>query len=211
MANVSYTVSACQDDARRILQERTAQRILDADLLRWCDLAQSEIAAVTRCLRAEATAASVANQAEYSMPTNCLGTWAIIKVRYNSVDLPNIPYDKREEYLSQNYSSTTSATPKLWSPHGNDLVLCPPPASAGQEIRIWYPKLPTAVTATGEAISIPIIYGPAMGVGMAAWGMLVLGRSQEYRTLHEEMLRLAGMMARKDMPDVPAESPVSSG
>ncbi len=215
MAIIAYLRSALRADARRMLQERTEERFLDADFDRWADESCAFVAAATRCLRTTTASSTSATQSAYDMPTDCIGSWAITRVEIAGVPLDKAPLEKAKGLLAAHYpglSSTTAGTPKLWCPYGQKFYLVPPPSSTGSnDITVYYAELPEAMTADANAMPIPTIYGPVVEKLMVSRGLWLKGKRAEGQGLENEAIKLMMMVSGKQMADASEEANASAG
>lgn len=206
MATIAYTRTTLVSDVRLMLQERVAARFLDADLERWADEGIAFVAAATRSLRkADVTVPSVSGgDGGYTIPTDCIGSWAIAEVHYDGEPLEVVAFDQRRKAVKQGLSPTTSATPQFWSPFGDKIYLTPPPAVSGDTITIFTPYLPSALSA-GAPLLLRQAYGPVVEDYMLHRAFMLNGQREEaHRSWGRFMFKLQAVMTKK-MPDVPTE------
>lgn len=207
MANLGWRLLDIRTDARLLLQERqgTEERYFDIDLDRWVNEGEQFVASVTRCLRSSATAASVTAQENYSPPASAIAAWTVVRVDYDSVPLAELPYEKRLSGMPDGKSATTSGTPAVWSPLGQEIILTPGPAVTGI-IKYWFAYLPDIMAASGTTVSIPIMYGPAL-VWYVVWkGHYVKSQYDLALKAWQQFVGMLSMLERKEMPDLAPEA-----
>jgi hypothetical protein len=113
--------------------------------------AQLEAALDSQCIENVYTASSVANQQQYSFPTNAIG---IKNLKYGNKELDKI---SQQEYDSISYGQSTvaSGTPRAYWQWGESIYLYPmPDTSTTGTIQIFTYDKPQAVTAL-STLEIP--------------------------------------------------------
>jgi len=213
MSIMSWTRTLLVADVRRLLREKTAGRFADADIERWADEGILEVCTRTRCLRAEATAAAVSGQAEYTCPSNFLGAWAVSKVTFNGNELEKVSYDKVKDLLQPGESLTSQATPRFWSPHGRQLILTPIPITT-DTIKVWGAKKGEALSGDTDTLAnlgIDESWGPAIEDYMQHRGLMMVGKYQEALLVWQGFERKVGVVSNKSMPDAREESSRGAG
>ena len=213
MSIMSWTRDLMIADVRRLLREKTAGRFADVDLERWSDEGILEVCTRTRCLRSSFTAAAVSGQANYSIPTNLLGAWAISRVEFNSVELEKAAFDDVEELLQTGETLATLKTPRYWCPLGREIVLVPTPATT-DTIRVWGAKKAEALSGGPDTLAnlgIDESYGPAVEDFMLHRGLTMAGKFQESMVVWQGFERKVGVTSDKTMPDTRGESTRGSG
>ncbi len=205
MAVVSFTRALMVAEVRRQLQQKVGGAFDSTDFNRWFDLAIADVVARTRCIRAEATAASVSAQQAYALPTNCLGGWAVSRVRYKNVILQHESWATIEDMIESGLALSSSGTPVYWSGQGRTIRLTPVPNAASDEIEMWYAKATEACSADSVALSnleIPSIYAPAVETFMRHRGLMLGGEEGKALQAWQLYERQLGIESQKDVDDV---------
>ena len=205
MSAISFTRLLMITEVKRQLQQKVGGLFDDTDFDRWFDLAVADVASRTRCLRTEATAASVSAQQGYTVPDDCLGPWAISKVRYKNVRLEHHAWDTIEDVIEQGLALSSSGTPKYWSPYARSFYLTPIPNAAADEIEIWYAKTSVAVSADSVALAdvgIPEVYAPAVETFIRHRGLLLGGNEEKAMGAWQLYEHQLGIESQKSVDDV---------
>ncbi len=205
MSVVTFTRSLMVAEVRRQLQQKVGGLFDGTDFNRWFDLAVADVASRARCVRTDATAASVSAQQGYTLDVDCVGAWGIAKVTYAGVRLEHHSWDTIEDVLESGLALSSSGTPKYWSPYGRSIYLTPIPNAAGDEIGIWYPKKPVAASADSVALDdlgIPEVYAPAIETFMRHRGLLLAGDEQTAMAAWQLYEHQLGLESRKDVDNV---------
>ena len=213
MSVISYTRALLVADVRRMLAEKTAGRYADADIERWADEAILDVCTRTRCLRAEATASSVTGQAEYTIPTNFLGSWAITRTTFDGTELNKAAFDAVEELLEPGETLATQKTPRFWCPHGRQIVLVPTP-SAVKTIKVWGAKKADALSGDSDTLAnlgLDESYGPAIEDFMTHRGLMMAREYDKALAVWQMYERKVGVASDKAMPDAREESSRGAG
>ncbi len=207
MANLGWTLLDIRTDARLLLQERqgTQERYVDTDIDRWTNEGQQFIASVTRALRSSATAASVADQKNYSPPASAVAAWAIVGVDFDAVPLGEVPYEKRAAAMPQGLDPITSGTPAVYSILGQEVMLTPPPKDGTGVITYWFAYIPDVPADVNTALAIPILYCPALEWYVISKALYMKGQHDLADKAWLRFLQMLQMVDRKAMPDLAPE------
>lgn len=153
-------VSEIATRVRKQFGDEGAVLVTDADIIRWVNDAQLEIATKVDVLQGSATAATIANTADYTFPTTYL---RIHSIKWNGRRLREINLQQAEELVPNKDDASTYPVgePQYYWVWGNVFTLYPAPsASVAQGLRVFYIKQPTAVTAVGDTPELPVKYHP---------------------------------------------------
>lgn len=144
---------------RQFGDEANAQ-ITQADVIRWINDAQREISYQNDVKQSTATAATVANQRDYTLPA---GIAKLRRITYQGVALRLISLNEADELISshdqtaaQGYPSGTPTHAWVW---GTTLSLYPAPSVGGAtDLTLYYTGYAADVVATGDALTVPDAY-----------------------------------------------------
>lgn len=145
-------VSDVATRVKRQFGDEVGAQVTDADVIRWCNDAQKEIALQQELLQAIATVPSVVNQQEYTLPTDLL---KLRGVRYDKVRLSGVTMDDIDN-LTDDRTFDTGPPTYYWT-FAETLSLWPTP-DAIKSIYIYYSKVPTTLTVVGDTLTIPDQY-----------------------------------------------------
>ena len=148
-------VSEIATRVKRQFGDEAGAQITDADIMRWINDAQREIAANNDLLQATATSNIVAGTDQYNLPTDVL---TLRSVRYNGRRLALMTADEAANYVNQD-TAKSSGEPTAYSLWGLKIDLYPTPAAAlVGGLSVAYTKIPTQVTALGDTPELPQQY-----------------------------------------------------
>lgn len=151
-------VSEIATRVRKQFGDESGTLITDADIIRWVNDAQLEIATKVDVLQGSATAATIASTSDYTFPTTYL---RIHSIKWNGRRLREINLQQAEELVPSKDNAATYPVgePQYYWVWGNVFTLYPAPsASVAQGLRVFYIKQPTVVTAVGDTPELPVKY-----------------------------------------------------
>lgn len=133
--------SEISDRVKRQFGDTAGIQITDADVIRWINDAQREIAKSDGLLQTFATTDSVAGQQEYVRPPDIL---TLRSVHYDGRKLQALSPQEAEDFISSNDTST-GVPDRFWI-WATKIFLYPIPAAAGiGSIRIFYTRQPRLI------------------------------------------------------------------
>lgn len=137
---------------KRQFGDEAGIQVTDADIIRWVNDAQREIAKEDSLLQTFATTNAVANQQEYVRPPDIL---ALRSVHYEGIKLKALSPQEAEEYIST--KNVPTGEPQVFWIWANKIFLYPIPASAGVDnIRIFYTRMPRLVDTVDDTPEINV-------------------------------------------------------
>lgn len=142
-------VSDVATRVKRQFGDEYGAQIGDADVIRWCNDAQKEIALQNKLLQTVSTVPTVINQQDYALPATLL---ALRGVRYDKVRLTMLSMDDIDAVVQDR--TLDKGLPQYYWTYGSTLSLWPTP-DAVQNITIYFTATPTALTLVGDSISLP--------------------------------------------------------
>lgn len=129
---------------KRQFGDEAGAQITDADIIRWINDAQREIAVNNNLLQVSGTVPTTAGNGEYSLPADLL---TLRNVYVDGRKLNGISYeDAVEQDLEE--STATGEVQKYWI-FANKFNLYPVPGTTGS-LRVHYTKRPVDVAVTGD-------------------------------------------------------------
>lgn len=137
---------------KRQFGDESGVQVTDADIIRWVNDAQREIAGNNDLLQTVATTAVISGQREYTLPPDIL---LLRSIHYGGSKLTPLNSREAEEYI-QIQQSGTPGTFWVWA---NKLNLFPTPsASDPDDLQIFYTRQPANVTVTADVPELPLEY-----------------------------------------------------
>jgi hypothetical protein len=137
-------VSEIATRVKRQFGDESGAQITDADILRWVNDAQREIAVNNSLLQTIATSSIVAGNSQFSLPPDLLTLHSVILEgrKLNEISSKDI-----EEY----FADTSVGEPHSFWVWGSKLHLAPTPASSiTNGLVLYYTRIPVAVTTVGD-------------------------------------------------------------
>lgn len=143
---------------KRAFGDESSAQIQDADIIRWINDALREIAWSNDILQVRATAATVSNQAEYTLPTNVL---RLRSVKYQGLPLKGISLQEADSILG-NYDdplNVPTGIPTTFWVFAQSLRLYPTPATGGgADLTLYYTRTPNDLVTLADTPDIPVQY-----------------------------------------------------
>lgn len=142
-------VSDVATRVKRQFGDEQGAQITDADILRWVNDAQTEIATQNKLLQTVSTSSSVVGTQSYTTPTDML---ALRGVRYDKLRLSVVSMDDIDAIVED--STYDSGTPEYYWMIGESIYLWPKP-DAVKTITIYYTQKPATLVNQSDPISLP--------------------------------------------------------
>lgn len=157
-------VSDVMDRVKRAFGDESGVQITDADIIRWINDGQREMVKHNETLlEKSATANTVADQQEYSMPADLL---IFRQVSYKPTGFRS--YMKLKGYsfvefneLVDGYDGTEypAGVPNVFTIHADKLILFPiPDESLSSSLKIYYNRKPVDVVNSASSLDLPDSY-----------------------------------------------------
>jgi hypothetical protein len=143
---------------QRAFGDESGAQIDSADVIRWVNDAQAEIARQKELLQVTTTATVTSGVGAYVTPTNIL---QLRSVKYDGMTLDPISFAQAEEMVP-NYdagvASVGSGTPTTYWVWGGFINLYPIPNNSTSVLKMYYTRIPVAVTVVGDTPELPVQY-----------------------------------------------------
>jgi len=145
-------VSEVASRVKRQFGDEVGAQITDADIIRWVNDSQREIAVYNDLLQTVATTAIVAGRDQYTLPPDVL---TVRSVRLAGLKLSFLSQNETSNFIS----TTTAGTPTHYSIWALKMDLFPTPTTADpDDIQIYYTRQPAVVTAVTDTPELPLQY-----------------------------------------------------
>lgn len=144
----------------RVFGDDAQVQVNQADIIRWINDCQRDLALANSLFRVTATMTSVAGQSQYSFPTNP-AILTLERIKYNGITLEPITIQEADEFLANNDdpASYPSGTPTHYWQWGANFNLYPAPATAiTNGIKLYYTRQPNDISAPSDPLDVPAQY-----------------------------------------------------
>ena len=146
------TVQNVYDFVKRTFGDEAGVQLANADIVRWINEAQEEIAVANKAIQAVATTPLVANQTDYSVAGVTPRIYEINSILIDGRRIGNIPVSQAEESISlADPEGSETGAPQFWYEWANTIKFWPKP-NVGGTIQIRYIAFPTDVTTNGTDV-----------------------------------------------------------
>lgn len=156
---MTLSVLEIKTRVQRQFGDESGNQINANDIVRWINDSMREIAHKKDLFQVKATSAAVAQQAAYALPA---GISKLYSVKYKGIALQALSMAEADELIgsvdltvAQGYPVGTPSHYFMWA---NQINLYPAPDSAGNDITVYYTRVPTAVAADGDIPELPDEY-----------------------------------------------------
>ena len=165
MTTVSTLITKC----RRRLNQTSTTFHTAADLLSYCDEAQTYIVTETNCLEEIATSSTATDTQAYALPTDFQDMDRLLYEDERVLRVDKTQIDELEIEESEH-----SGIPEVYYIWNDQLWLFPIPSSSesGDELKLYYFKKPTALTATTDSLEIDTRFDSSVVAYMTYMGFL---------------------------------------
>lgn len=143
---------------KRTFGDEAAVQISDADILRWANAAQRELATRNDVLRGTATADLMQGVWEYDLSS--IPIFKIHSLYVNNRPINNTSFQHAEEYiLSNDPDRKATGLPTMWYKWGNTIGFWPrPDKTIAEGIKIYYVAQPAPVEEITGVLELPDEY-----------------------------------------------------
>lgn len=150
----ALTVAQISLHVKRQFGDEAGAQITDADVIRWVNDAQRELALNNNLLQVRATTTLVATQTEYSLPTDIL---TLHSIKFKGVSLMGISLQEADALIST--ADPTTGRPTHYWMWANGLSVYPTPDSSVVDvITLYYTRQPVDVVNTTDYPELPVQY-----------------------------------------------------
>ncbi|HET7713466.1 MAG TPA: DUF6682 family protein [Patescibacteria group bacterium] len=146
-------VSEIATRVRRQFGDEAGVEITDADIIRWVNDAQREIAVKNNLLQVRATAGAVNGQAEYSIPSNLVTLHTVL---YQNRKLQPLSIQEANDLIG---AETPVGIPTHYWQFAGVITLYPAPeVSDPDDIKLLYTRTAVEITALDQTPEVPVTY-----------------------------------------------------
>ena len=151
------TPSEVLTDIRNQINEQSAGFYSDEEIYAYMWNGEKILAETTGCAETtDSTLTTVAAQREYTIPSTVA---TLLRVEYDSYKLKKIDLTQLDQIEGKTYGGiTTSGDPVYYYEFGNKIGLSSIPTAA-KTLKLWVIAIPTKLTSTSTAFTIPNRYG----------------------------------------------------
>lgn len=142
---------------KRQFGDESSVQVTDDDIVRWVNDAQREIAQQNDLLETIATTTITASTSEYSLPADILTLRA---VRFNNYKLEALSQEEADSKIVnyENPAAYVLGTPVHFWIYANKLTLYPTPNTSGVLLKIYYTRIPIAVSVDANIPELHVKY-----------------------------------------------------
>lgn len=145
---------------KRIFGDESGVEIEDADILRWINDGQLDIARRTSCIHRVTELGAIAGVTQYAIPFDFL---FFKRATYNGRLLSSIPFQTLDKMYPNRDVNPAIGTPEYISVLGADFLIYPAPESTGvMNLDLTYVGRPVSMTALTETPELPAVYQEAL-------------------------------------------------
>lgn len=158
MPRESYTRTATEvaTDVKRIFGDESLVELQNADLLRWVNAAQREIASSNQSLKGTATADLVKGQVIYPLPADS-PVYQIQGIHIEGKPLKPVTFQAAQEYInSDDPELQAEGEPKIWYEWDGDIYIYPAPEKDTVEgMALFYIAYPQNLLTLDSNLQVP--------------------------------------------------------
>lgn len=149
-------VSEIATRVKRQFGDEAGAQITDADIIRWVNDAQTEIATANDLLQVSATASTTAGTQKYTFPTNLL---ILRAAKWKGLKLQPVSMEEADSIMVS--SDTQQGTPTVFWQFARQIYLWPTPSANGtSDLTLYYTRQAIQVTSTSDTPELPVQYHP---------------------------------------------------
>lgn len=149
-------VSEIATRVKRQFGDEAGAQITDADIIRWCNDAQTDIAINNDLLQVSAYTATTAGTQKYTVPSNLL---ILRSVKWQGVKLQMVSMEEADALTLSTSSSSPTGVPTTYWQFARQIYLWPIPSTNGtSDLVLYYTRQPDALTATSDTPELPLQY-----------------------------------------------------
>lgn len=149
-------VSDIQTRVLRQFGDQFQGRIKTDDIIRWINDGMRQLVIKNELLQVRANIALVAGQIEYPFPVNILN---LLAVTFRGTMMQGMGLSEFL-HLTQDADGEVEGVPTHFTPFAANIRVYPKPTSAqaGENLQVFYLRIPTDVTAAGNTPEVPTVY-----------------------------------------------------
>lgn len=149
-------VSEIATRVKRQFGDEAGAQITDADIIRWCNDAQTDIAINNDLLQVSAYTATTAGTQKYTVPSNLL---ILRSVKWQGVKLQMVSMEEADALTLSTSTTSPAGVPNTYWQFARQIYLWPIPAANGtSDLVLYYTRQPVAITAVGDTPELPLQY-----------------------------------------------------
>ena len=153
----TQTVNDIASVVKRIFGDESGVQLVDTDIIRWVNEAQSEINSKNKVLKKRASISAVPQQSAYVLPSS-FKVRQIEGVHYDGSPLKPLTFSQAEQdILAYDPKLEQEGIPSSWYEWAGEITLWPKP-SADSQITVYFTEEPATLTSTTDLLSLPDKY-----------------------------------------------------
>jgi hypothetical protein len=151
----SYSGTDVADRVKRQFGDESGVQITDNDIMRWTDMAQTEIAQKNHLLDQKLVTSITAGQTDFVLPIDLL---ELISVRWEGEKLQGLTMQEFDAYIGAN--ANPGAAPCIYFVYQNTISIWPAPSTtpSGSALAIYYTQKPPPLVFLDSMLALPDKY-----------------------------------------------------
>lgn len=153
----TQTVNDIASVVKRVFGDESGVQLVDTDIIRWVNEAQSEINSKNKVLKKRASISAVPQQSAYVLPSS-FKVRQIEGVHYDGSPLKPLTFSQAEQdILAYDPKLEQEGIPDSWYEWAGEITLWPKP-SADSQITVYFTEEPATLTSVTDTLSLPDKY-----------------------------------------------------
>lgn len=153
----TQTVNDIASVVKRVFGDESGVQLVDTDIIRWVNEAQSEINSKNKVLKKRASISAVPGQSAYVLPSS-FKVRQIEGVHYDGSPLKPLTFSQAEQdILAYDPKLEQEGIPDSWYEWAGEITLWPKPG-ADSQITVYFTEEPATLIAVTDTLSLPDKY-----------------------------------------------------
>lgn len=145
---------------QRQFGDESSVQITQADIIRWLNQAQLEVAVVASPIQAISSTVLIPGTYQYTMPVE--NTMSIISLRIDGTPIENMEFQTAEnKVIREDPQRLSTGKPQYWWRFADKIYMWPTPDQA-LSVELFYYKTPADLVAVGDLLGLPDKYYEAL-------------------------------------------------
>lgn len=160
LQTITHTVNDILTWVKRQFGDESGAQITDADIIRWLNAAQLEVATLADAIQAVSNSTLVAGTFQYAMPTE--NAIKIVSLTVDGLPVKALEFQMANDLIAQeDPKRVATGTPYYYWRFANQLYFYPTPDST-KPVALYYMAAPAQVSTGTDALGLPDKYFEAL-------------------------------------------------